>query len=179
MKKTLYALALAGLVAVAAAGCGGSDSASSSERDAAVATTTTTAAPTTTTTAAPKNKTAAQVVDGLRAAGLPIGAVEVYDSSNDPNELLGRPGQYTGKASFADTRIGTEVNGVDGGGDVETFGDEASLTKRFEYLSLVADKPPLGGWYQYKAGNAILRVPFALTPEQAQQYDAAFQELFK
>ena len=178
MKKTLSALAVAGLVAVAAAGCGGSDSAGSSKKDAAVATTTTTA-PTTTTTAAPKTKTAAQVVDGLRAAGLPIGAVEVYDSSNDPNTLLGRPGQYTGKSSFADTRVGTEVNGVDGGGDVETFDDEATLTKRFDYLKAFADKPPLGGWYQYKAGNAILRVPFALTPEQAKQYDAAFQAQFK
>ena len=178
MKKALYALALAALVAVATAGCGSSDSESTSKKDAEVATTTT-AAPTTTTTAAPKNKTAAQVVDGLRAAGLPVGAVEVYDSSNDPNELLGRPGQYTGKASFADTRIGTEVNGVDGGGDVETFDDEASLTKRFEYLGLVADKPPLGGWYQYKAGNAILRVPYALTPEQAKEYEAAFQVQFK
>lgn len=178
MRKALYALALAALVTSVAAGCGSSDGGSTSKKDAA-AVTTTTAAPTTTTAAAPKTKTATQIVDGLRAAGLPVGAVEVYDSSNDPNELLGRPGQYTGKASFADTRIGTEVDGVDGGGDVETFDDEASLTKRFEYLSLVADKPPLGGWYQYKAGNAILRVPYALTPEQAKEYEAAFQAQFK
>lgn len=58
--------------------------------------------------------TADQVVDGLRAAGLPIGEVQVFDASNDPNSQLGRPGQYTSKASFADTRIGTEVDGVEG-----------------------------------------------------------------
>jgi hypothetical protein len=123
--------------------------------------------------------TAAQVVDGLRAAGLPIGAVEVYNASNDPNSQLGRPGQYTSKASFVDTRIGTEVDGVDGGGDVEAFDDQAALTSRADYLKAFADKPPLGGWYQYTAGNVILRVPFELTPDQAKQYDAALQGLFR
>lgn len=122
--------------------------------------------------------TAAQVVDGLRAAGLPIGAVQVFDEITDPNTQLGRPGQYTSKASFADTRIGTEVDGVEGGGDVEAFDDNAAMTSRAEYLETFADQPPIGGWYQYTAGNAILRVPFELTPDQAEQYNTALQALF-
>ncbi|CAN5462894.1 hypothetical protein BH10ACT3_BH10ACT3_05450 [soil metagenome] len=117
-------------------------------------------------------------MDGLRAAGLPIGEVQVFDASNDPNSQLGRPGQYTSKASFADTRIGTEVDGVEGGGDVEAFDDLAALSTRADYLRGFADKPPIGGWYQYTAGNVILRVPFELTPDQAGAYDVALQSLF-
>ena len=179
----MRSVAVAALIGAVAVGCGGSDKSGSSAGEAAVVktsttTVTTTTSPTTTTIAAPIALTAAQVVDGLRAAGLPIGTVEIYDAGNDPNSQLGRPGQYTSKASFADTRIGTEVDGVEGGGDVEAFDDPAALTKRADYLEGFADQPPIGGWYQYTAGNAILRVPFELTPDQAEQYNAALQSLF-
>lgn len=180
----LRVLAVAALVGTFAVGCGGSDETdSAADTSAATSSTTTTEAPTTTTstttTAAPRTLTAAEVVEGLRAAGLPIGAVTVFDASTDPNEQLGRPGQYTSKASFADTRIGTEPDAFSGGGDVEAFDDPAALTKRAEYLSGFADSPPIGGWYQYTAGNVILRVSFTLTPDQAAQYDAALQALFQ
>lgn len=122
---------------------------------------------------------AAQVVEGLRSAGLPIGAVTVFTETTDPNTGLGRPGQYSSKASFADTRIGTEVDGVDGGGDVEAFDDAGSLGERADYLAGFADGQLLGGWYQYTAGNAILRLAFDLTPDQAQEYEIALQNLYK
>jgi len=180
MTSMLRVLAVAALVATFAVGCGGSDETDSAASDSAAASSTTTAAPEApTTTAAPKSLTAAEVVEGLRAAGLPVGAVTVYDASTDPNEQLGRPGQYTSKASFADTRIGTVVDGVGGGGDVEAFDDQAALTKRADYLEIGANSPPIGGWYQYTAGNVILRVSFTLTPDQAAPYDAALQALFQ
>ncbi len=37
------------------------------------------------------------VVRELEARGVPVGEVEVYNEDNDPNKLLGRPGQYVGK----------------------------------------------------------------------------------
>lgn len=172
---------LSGVVAI---GCGGSADSIESADEATPTTSSTpapspsTADPMPSTAASPKTLTAAQVVDGLRSAGLPIGAVEVFDESNDPNERLGRPGQYTSKASFADTRIGADVDGVEGGGDVEAFDDSTAMSARADYLEGFADRPPIGGWYQYTAGNAILRVPFALTPDQAEQYDSALQALF-
>lgn len=64
-------------------------------------------------------------------------------------EQLGRPGQYTSKASFTDTRIGAEPDGFAGGGDVEAFDDPAALTKRADYLSGFADSPPVGGWLTF------------------------------
>lgn len=180
MRKLSSALTAVALVVVV--GCGGDDDAATTTAadDATTTTTetTTTSESTTTTEAAPAELTSEQIVEGLRAAGLPIGAVQVYDASNDPNELLGRPGQYIGKASFADTRVGTEVDGVEGGGDVEVFDDPAAQSQRVDYLETFADQPPIGGWYQYNTGNAVLRVSFSLTPEQADEYRAAFEALY-
>jgi hypothetical protein len=47
-----------------------------------------------------------EVITALRHAGLPIGAVRYYKARSDPNKLLGRPFQYTGKATFRDHRCG-------------------------------------------------------------------------
>jgi len=60
------------------------------------------------------------VFAALKSAGLPIGAVRSYTASTDPNELLGRPGQYTGKANFRDRRLPpTKDFDTSSGGSVE------------------------------------------------------------
>jgi hypothetical protein len=46
-----------------------------------------------------------EVVQRLEAEGMPIGESKAYSAENDPNELLGRPGQYTSKVIFKDTRL--------------------------------------------------------------------------
>jgi hypothetical protein len=122
---------------------------------------------------------AEEVVEGLRAAGLPIEDVTVYDETSDPNELLGRPGQYTGKAAWRDDRVDPDLDvGTEGGGDVETFGDDDALEQRADYLEGFSTSSLLG-WYQFEAGNAILRVSQDLTPDQADEYEAALQELYQ
>jgi hypothetical protein len=174
-----FSLPLVAVLVAVLPGCGGSATTASVETTASTTATTSSTAPSIETLAPqPTTLTAAQVVEGLRDAGLPIGDVTVFDPSTDPNERLGRPGQYTSKAAFADTRIGTAVDGFEGGGDVEAFDDQEALTARAEYLAGFAGDQLIGGWYQYTVGNAILRVPFALTPDQAAQYDAALQSLF-
>jgi hypothetical protein len=123
--------------------------------------------------------TAAEVVAGLEAAGLPIEDVTVYDESSDPNELLGRPGQYTGKAGFRDGRLPEDLDPTETVvGDVETFADGDALDDRADYLAGFAENTFLGGWYQFEAGNAILRVTFELTPDQADEYEAALEGLY-
>jgi hypothetical protein len=44
------------------------------------------------------------VAASLRASGLPVSGVVVHTPETDPNHLLGRPGQYTGKIDFHDER---------------------------------------------------------------------------
>ena len=107
-----------------------------------------------------------QVVTALRKAGLPIGLVRYYTASSDPNKLLGRPGQYIGKANFRDrldSRTGFEV---DNGGSVETFSNVADARRRFNYVSSVTETSPLLSEYDYLEGTVFLRLSHVLTPKQ-------------
>src|SRR5262245_15264945 len=79
-----------------------------------------------------------QVVTGLRQAGLPIGAVRYYTPASDPNKLLGRPGQYSGKANFRDRRIRGSGFDVDCGGSVETFPNKQTASVRYRYIHAIA-----------------------------------------
>jgi hypothetical protein len=130
------------------------------------------------------NPTAAEIVEELAGAGLPIEDVTIYDESTDPNELLGRPGQYTSKAGFSDARIGPDEFGDEPDPteqiviDVEAFDSDEARDNRADYLDGFADNSLLGGWYQYVEGNAILRVTFDLTPDQAADYEDAFGAIF-
>src|SRR5947209_3533436 len=86
------------------AACGGD---TSTTTNTASTTAQPTTVPTTVSTPQPAHagKTAAQIVQELKAKGLLIGEVFSYTAENDLNHLLGRPGQYTGKTEFIDTRL--------------------------------------------------------------------------
>src|SRR5947209_6998946 len=91
--KKLFTLTLI-IIAIALVGCGES----SPPTKTALATTPPTTVPTTAPTPKPAHagQTATQIVQALKAKGLPIGEVFSYTAENDENKLLGRPGQYTG-----------------------------------------------------------------------------------
>jgi len=178
-----HAAVLAASTLLLAAGCGGSSKTSTPPANtAAAASTASAAAPAAHTTAAPAPaaKDAAGVVARLKAAGLPIGTVTVYTADNDPNHLLGRPGGYTSKASFADTRVkadqarSTEAGAVDLGGSVEVYADTAGATARADYIGKSEKSMPmLGTEYDYVSGSVLLRLSQVLTPDQAAAYKKA------
>jgi hypothetical protein len=114
------------------------------------------------------------VITALRHAGLPVGRVRYYTPVSDPNKLLGRPGQYTGKANFRDRRIRSTGFEVDDGGSVETFTNKGDAKRRFDYISAIA-KSPLFSEYDYLEGTVFLRVSHKLTPAQANAYERAFR----
>ena len=156
-------------------GCGGGD-------DDETATTgqpgqTTTEAPTTT-TAEPKTLDAEAVVTRLRDDGLPIGEVKVYTAANDPNEQLGRPGGYTSKVNFRDTRLEqSEDTDVDGGGSLEVFENENDAKSRYEYVDAITRGNGLFNEYHWLEGTIFLRVSKSLTPDQAEEYNKALQAM--
>ncbi|MFJ3717906.1 hypothetical protein [Streptomyces sp. NPDC090057] len=84
-------------------------------------------------------------------------------AANDPNHLLGRPGQYTSKITFDDTRIpasevsGTDKGDVERGGAIEAFATAADARSRAKYVAAVV----------------LVRVSHYLTPVQAAAYKAA------
>jgi hypothetical protein len=137
----------------------------------------TTATPTTATptTAPPEPATALAVIDSLAAAGLPIGTTVEYTDVTDPNESLGRPGQYIAKAGWIDTRVDCALDepGWDCGGDVELFDNPDDLDNRWNYLTGFADTPPIGGFYMWRSATAIVRVGFVIAPSLAYEYQAA------
>lgn len=119
----------------------------------------------------------AEVVRALRQAGLPVGIARVYTPSTDPNKLLGRPGQYTGKANFRDRRIRSGAGSIDpeDGGSVETFANKPDASRRYRYLSAIAKSSPLFAEWDYLEGTVVLRLSSDLTPAQAKQYEHAFR----
>lgn len=106
-----------------------------------------------------------------------VASVVVYNEETDPNENLGRPGQYIGKADFFDDRM---KDTEDNAGTIEFFSSESDCNDRYEYLCKLSD-PELGVFgvnqYIYKYDLAVFRVSFDLTPTQAEEYKAAMDEI--
>lgn len=90
MTRTLVAVVAA---ALALAACG--DSENTADRAAGGS------SGATTSTEAAKLTSAEDVVHALRNAGLPLGEVEGYNATTDPNNQLGRPNGYTAKSQLS------------------------------------------------------------------------------
>ena len=116
-----------------------------------------------------------QVMTALRSAGLPIGLVRYYTASSDPNKLLGRPGQYTGKANFRDKRIreGTGF-GVENG-DRWRRSPTRRPRKTASGTCPRSRRVPLCSQIDYLEGTVFLRLSNELTPAQAKAYERAFR----
>lgn len=130
----------------------------------------------------PKPKTAEQLAQALKDAGLPIGEVKVLTAETD--DLLGRPGQYTSKANFVDTRIGQDKltgitnKDVSPGGSIEVFASSDDLKARKTLIDTLTKSFSVPE-YDYQNGLFLLRVSGILTPDQAKEYDAKLQAILK
>lgn len=106
----------------------------------------------------------------------------VFTAETDPNDLLGRPGGYTSKGSFTDSRInpddvlGAEQGAVEYGGSVEVFDTEVAARKRKEYIDGFSEIP-FAVECSYVDRPVLLRVSRQLTPDQAAEYQAALAEI--
>ncbi|MFE9127082.1 hypothetical protein ACFYOF_16955 [Streptomyces sp. NPDC007148] len=104
-------------------------------------------------------------------------------AENDPNHLLGRPGQYTSKITFTDVRIkpsdveGTEKGDVERGGAIEVFSSATDATTRAKYIQTVTKSMPALAEYNYVHGAVLVRVSHYLTPTQAATYKTAVDGL--
>jgi hypothetical protein len=184
MKKILTLLPVVVVVsAMLISACGGSSQNSSSPTTGKVSSTVTpTPSPTPVPQAAHADQSPDQLLQGLKAHGLPIGVSSTYTAANDLNHLLGRPGQYIGKVNFKDTRItgygqGANIS-VSAGGSIEVFANTTDAKKRFAYLQAIS-KSGVGLFaeYEYLDGVVILRISSQLTPDQAGAYQTALKAL--
>jgi hypothetical protein len=177
LKRTALALASA---AVLLTGCGGGDE-NQAQPSSAATNSSATAKTSSEATASPAD--AAAVLEQLTAAGLLITGSLVITETNDPNNLIGRPGQYTSKVVFADERTGVALDETapsnDAGGSIEVFIDAATAQARSDYIqqTLTSLGPAAGTEYHYLAGTALVRVTGALVPSVAAEYEAAAAQL--
>ena len=170
--RTPGALLAAAAAAIIVAGCGSSPPASPAQH----ATT-----PAQQRTSTPATASAAVLTQRMKAAGLPITSVTVYNATTDPNHLLGRQGGYTSKVAWvvpAAVSAGagspsSDPGGTEFGGGIEVFAATADAQSRLDELK--AFKPPLGDGYDYLAGGAVLRLSNYLTPDQAARFRSAFE----
>lgn len=174
--------ALAVGVAVGAVACGGdSDGDARKVADPTAATdTTTTAAPMTTstpTTAKPA-ATAASVLEALKAAGVPIDDHVEYTAETDPNNQLGRPGGYTSKINFHDSRLERDDKfDSDSGGSIEVFASAEDAKRRFDYVDGITRGNAMLNEYHWVKDTVFLRVSDELTPAQAAEYEKVVNAL--
>ncbi len=103
----------------------------------------------------------------------------IYDEDTDPNENLGRPEQYIGKASFSDSRCEQILEDNLEGGTFEYFETKEDCNARHEYL-LAFDDPSMGAFglkqYIYKYSTVILRLTHELTIDEAEEYRNVMSE---
>jgi len=119
--------------------------------------------------------TTEEIVKAMIAAGLPIARYETYDSTTDPNELMGRPHAYIDKTNFYDSRIGTSE--YSDCGMLEIFENEEDASARYAYI----DNLMLSGLgsiqYELLYDNVLLRFDADFDPAQVGEYEAALKEI--
>lgn len=119
---------------------------------------------------------AAAVIEAMAKVMPTMKASISYTAEDDPNHLLGRPGGYTSKSTFVDSRIDpadaqtSSIGSVDIGGGVEIFADSAGANERATTIFEIEKTTILSNEYLYTSGGVLLRLSSVLTPTEAQAY---------
>jgi hypothetical protein len=124
--------------------------------------------------------TAEDVLNVLVDSGLPVGGNIIYTAETDPNNMLGRPGGYTSKVNFHDTRLSIEYQDefdTGDGGSIEVFPDVEAAMLRAEYLTAIGAAFPAFAEYHIQSGNILLRLSRRLTPDEITAYEVAMENL--
>lgn len=160
------------MVTLSLVACGGSSTSPPAAAGTATATAAPSPTPLPTPTPQPSPPSASDIIAAAKAVGLPIAEVTVFTAETDPNHSLGRPHQYTGKATWHDSRLpaGTTAD-ISDGGSIETFVTVDDLHTRASYVENIA-KTPIFAEYDYVSDKGLffLRLSGKLTPDQAMGY---------
>jgi hypothetical protein len=173
MRRTLTLTSCAALLALT--GCASSTTPSSSTPATAASTTAATPA------AAAIDATAAMTKLAVKITTAKL--TNVITETNDGNNLIGRPHEYTSKVQFKDTRInaadttGLDKGDIQFGGSIEVFATPEDATARAKYIQAVTASLPAAAEYDYVQGDVLVRVSHLLKPSQAKEYEAATRQL--
>jgi hypothetical protein len=121
------------------------------------------------------------LVGVVKATRLPIARITVRDENNDPENLIGRPCQYTSRVDWQDSRrkMDPDFPNAPFAGILEVYPtpDDA----RMNADRLVRFGKALPGWatYVYQAGPVLLQVGGDMKPSQAEQYRSAMSKALR
>lgn len=118
----------------------------------------------------------------LKAADVGVTGGTIQDENTDPNNLLGRPGGYTSRASadLPGGRRDEPVHSINRGLVVEVFPTADDADRRAEYIQTVTKGMPLlPAEYHYRAdaGRVLVRVSGLVKPSRAAKVAAAVADL--
>lgn len=118
-----------------------------------------------------------EIIDQLKAAGQPIGAVVVYTDPDYATGLLKQPNlQLAQAARFEDRSVEQVENQIEPiGGSVEVYQDYTVAKQRYDYLTVFSDVTGT----TYQAGNVLLRLDNAIQLERRTQYETALLAIVK
>lgn len=113
------------------------------------------------------------ILQQFQGANFPVEEIIDYTEENDPNKLLGQPGQYIEKINFSDFNFPYSGFGLEGI-SIEIFNNEKDCENRRAYLKEIAEEYDYTEYHYYHK-NALLRLNGEMPSEYAQQYASAFQ----
>lgn len=124
---------------------------------------------------------AADVAEALTEAVDSATDVTEITEDNDPNDLIGRPNGYNAAAVIDDEggKSGQDL-GIDSGATVEQWDSTSDAQERSDYIQEIQKEGGglLGSEWNYVHEEFLLRVSGELKPSVADEYEAAFNELF-
>lgn len=123
--------------------------------------------------------TAEGLLQEFRDGGMTIIDEITYTSSTDPNEKLGRPGEYIAKINFNDGNFSETWETPEL--SIEVFENEDDMIKRRDYIQGITDESDSNAlkYYIYGYDVFLFRIPYKVTPEVAAEYEAIFYEYVK
>jgi hypothetical protein len=118
--------------------------------------------------AAPKSEVLKvdEVVKAFQAARLPLGQLEFFNANSDPDKLLGKPNQYTGKVFWQTKKDMTH--------GIESFANEADLQTRKKFFET---DQRFSGDFLYTHKNILVHIHKDLLPETAAKYEQTLKSL--
>ena len=123
-----------------------------------------------------KEFTAEGLLQAFMDAGMNIVNVEIYTPSTDPNELLGKPGQYISKINFDDKDYIDESH--TSAFAIEVFKYEKDMIERAKYIDSIKDILPIR-YYMYQNNTILFRVPLDVPSEVAAAYEKIFNDYMR
>ena len=138
-----------------------------------------------------KELTAENIIKEMKKKNENIGKILVFNEETDFNSLLGRPGQYTSKATFEDIRIEQTNKNLDPeffselereepiGGTIEVFNNEKDMKKRKDYIDALTSSMSMIAEYSYGKDKFLLRLDNEIMPSQAEEYEKIFYEIIE